>query len=335
MQRLMVFLATGAVVWLSVAGVPAAQRGPDDDVSLMDVLLNFVSAGNYSPPDDSDPPFSRVPYDPTPTPPSGPDSPPSDATFANAPNEVPQDENVVPIAGDSSGDVDEVMLERPGLHLIAYVPPAAVAPVAVLSGLHDGDVQLRVFSASGVTAAERARLMRTPLVIRPLSAVEKARTERWIASAAVPGSGLHLTRIPMRAYCVEAKKAAPSADTLFVVAPAAEQARFAPAAAVRVAAEFAASRGFLKPQGDAAAYGRFITQYAIWTRLEHWDAARFSDEFVSRTKQRYLAAGKPWTRETEQTLRVLGPARWHDVQIVIRAATRLEGMPRNPKGVRQ
>jgi hypothetical protein len=352
MRRVMCSLLLCLVLLSSRAPRPAAQARPGD-VDVMDVLMNVVSGGAYRPPDPEDPPpvvppqvpptdaeslshdatFADMPKEPPQKDPPPPEPLSGDATFAGASKDVPQDEDVVPISGDSHGDVEEVMLDTPGPHLISYVrpaprPAAAVTPVAVFSGLRAGAMQMRVFSPRGLTAAERARLSRTPLVIRPLVAAEQSRVQRWIASVTAPGSGMHVTGIAVRAYCVEARKKAPTSAALFVVAPAAEQAQFAPAATVRVMAETAASHGFLRTQGDAAEYGRFITQYAIWTSIEHWDQARFTDEFISRTKQEYAAAKKRWTRETEQTLRVLAPARWRDVQLAIGAARKFDSSRR-------
>jgi hypothetical protein len=148
--------------------------------------------------------------------------------------------------------------------------------------------------------------------------------EQSIAAVATPGSGVHLTRLSLRAYCVESRKQTPPTGTMFEWGPEAVQQQFAPMRAVRVVSEVASRRGYLKPQGDAEAYGRSITQYAIWTKLEHWDESRFIEEFVKRTHAARGAEHKTSTDETDQTLRAMAPQRWRDVQLVTGDADRLE-----------
>jgi hypothetical protein len=207
---------------------------------------------------------------------------------------------------------------------IAAGPSVLDAPIVVFAPSHDGDVQMRIYSARPLTDAEVRAYAARRGIISPVSGPLRRPLAAFIAQASARGSGVHVTTLKMRGYCVEAQKPFAASGAIFTWAPHAAQEEFAGAHPVRAVAETAARRGYLRPQGDPEAYGRFITQYAIWTALEHWDEARFTSEFVTRTRDQYAAAHKSWTSEAEQTLRALAPARWRDVRRVLAAAARLE-----------
>jgi hypothetical protein len=257
--------------------------------------------------------------------------------LADLQNKNTQDEDVIPIAGDSGGPVDEILDdEEGGLHLVSLLapkrPPSETLqrPFIVFTGFRDGVMQMRVFSPHGLSRAQRDRLPGIHAVLVPLTASGKQRLESWLAEVAPRGSGVHVMSQTVRGYCVEAAKLPPASGDVFLAAPRAAQAQFKPGKVVRLAGDFAAAHGYLRPQGDAATYGRSITQYAIWTKLEHWDEARFTNEFLARTRNDMQQAKKPWSSETEKTLRALAPARWHDAGLVIAAADKVESKMRTP-----
>lgn len=255
-----------------------------------------------------------------------------------------QYEDVVPIAGDTSGPDDSVMDGgEPGFRLVSLLTPAPPQPetlqrpFVMFTGYRDGVIQMRVFSPHGLSRTERQRLTRVHFVLEPLDTGGKQRLQNWLTQVAPRGSGVHVTSLAVRGYCVEAGKAAPAPDDVFIAASRAAREQFKPADAVRVAGDVAAARGYLHPQGDAAAYGHFVTQYAIWTRLEHWDAARFTDEFAKRTKEAAVRQKLEWTSRTEMTARLSARPRWDDVQRVLASADAVQRRIRTsstPEGVR-
>jgi len=256
-----------------------------------------------------------------------------------------QPEDVIPIKGDSAPPPDEIM--EPDEDVVpafasgpsadtfeslvrARFAPAAPlsAPIATFAGFHDGVIRMRIYSPHGLTAEQRNGMLRSRGVLVPLTSSRARRVQHAIDVAAPKGSGVHVTTMLMRAFCVESKKLVPAGATSFAWGGRDVQAQFAPMRAVRRVAEVASKRGYLRPQGDAEAYGRFVTQYAIWSKLEHWDRSRFTEEFVKRTRETAQRSHKSWTNETEQTLRVLAPARWRDVSLVLRAAEITEARAR-------
>jgi hypothetical protein len=345
-----IFVALGLVGIVSRA--PLAAQGPApqtpqingsmtfpverDEEEINELTAAILGLPRPDPPKPNDPP--------PPPPPPCKSADPVPCTDAGGEDSPTQDQDVIPIHGDSSSTVDEVLApdadaEPPkqsgpspdpfeGLTRGAVSPAARVSTLAaaatVIAQLSDGTIEMRVYSPRGLTSQEKASLLRVSGVLVPIPPAARQYVEQWIAGAAPAGSGVHLTRVALRGYCVESKKQPPVSGSMFMMGRSAVQQQFAPMRAVRLVSEIAASGGYLKPQGGTADYGRFITQYAIWTKLEHWDQARFTDEFLRRSKQSFKVEHRQWTRDSERTLRALAPQRWSDIQFVMRAADRVE-----------
>lgn len=248
----------------------------------------------------------------------------------------PSAQDVIPINGDSSAPVDEIM-DGGGLHLVSWKswklsPP--VRPISIYRKRADGDVDLQIITAEGMPPGEFRQHTSLPIVLVPLRDSNRPALERYIASHTRPGSGVHVTHGRLHAYCVEAEKPAGPAGTLFAVARGATAQRFDAIQGLLRIADHAARDGILKPQGDPQAYGRFIAQYAVWTRLEGWDQKKFTDEFIARTRRTTEDRHQPWTSETEQTLRALAPARWSDIQVVFAAVDKVEAKERISGGLK-
>ena len=285
---------------------------------------------------------------------------PQCATFAPDPltpspatDPVIQNEDVIPVNGDSSNPVDEVMDDaradhqpvflgqltpRAAFALNSFVAPARsipaspVRPIVVAVSRGNGLFELRNYSRDGLSPIELRAWSRRQLLMSPIAPDKQRAFEKQIAAVSKRGSGTHVTHIALNGYCVDAKKEAAPAGRLYLVANAAAREQYAPMRLLRRVADFAASRGFLRPQGDPAAYGRSITQYAIWTKLEHWNETQFTDEFVRRSKDTITREHKPWTADTEKTLRALAPHRWKEIDAVIQAADQAELARSTSKG---
>jgi hypothetical protein len=66
-------------------------------------------------------------------------------------------------------------------------------------------------------------------------------------------------------------------------------------------------------------------QWALWTKLEKWDAKKFGDMFLERTKKNLTELKVPVTRELENQIKGLVPGRWRDVQQVLTQAQAMAG----------
>jgi hypothetical protein len=347
---------------------PAAAA--DAAPGLMDFLVGFTMGDTNlaSGAVDEMPSDSRGELIPDPPPEPPPSAAPAPGSTAPKPPETPkpsadepkpdanvQNEDVVPIAGDSSGPTDEIMNDArasaprwflagaPAAHAAAvgWAAPAAPRAAAVLTrtvtfftGLRDGSMEMTVASAEALTAGQVKRLMTRQLLLTPVDPASRKELSKSMASVMKRGSGAHVRRFKLAAYCVEAQKGEPVADTMFVPADRAARAQFASMRLVRRVGENAAQIGALKPQGDWNAYGRFVTQYAIWTKLEHWDQTRFADEFLARSKASVKAQHKTWTPAIEDSLRASTANRWKDVRLVIDAADRVQAKLATAGGVR-
>jgi hypothetical protein len=123
-------------------------------------------------------------------------------------------------------------------------------------------------------------------------------------------------------YCVEFERDPPAAGTVFRVAPPEVQQRFQPMRRILEAARALEERGALNPDSDPVDYYHAIRQWALWTRERGFDAARFTDAFVERTKKNFAEMRERWTREVVSVVRGLAPNRWQDIQRVLGAAGR-------------
>lgn len=202
--------------------------------------------------------------------------------------------------------------------------PRAHRPVTIFVIGRSGDVEARVYSDHVLTDAERREVVGRRGVIVPASDTVRAAAQSVIDTPSLMKPGVHVLTVQMRSYCLEAVKPAAIRGALYTWAPRAAQAQFEGVRPVRAVAEFAARSGYLRPQGDTAAYGESIAQYAIWTRVEHWDRSRFTTEFIRRTRDEMRADHQAWSDETERTLGALAPGRWNDVARVLSMADRVE-----------
>lgn len=267
-----------------------------------------------------------------------------------------QNEDIVPINGDSSVPVDEVMdawaapapptvdFPAPRIALARYEASTAVpartalatpaVPIVVAISRGNGAFEIRRYARSALSPPDAQRWSKTQFVVSPVTPEAQRTIEKQIASVTKRGSGTHLARIAAAGYCVDARKDGAPTGRLFMIAENATSEQYASIRYVRRVGDVAAAGGFLRPQGDPDAYGRFVTQYAIWTKLEHWSQTQFTEEFITRSKTTALAQHKPWNADTEKTLRALAPHRWSEVQLMIQAADRLASQATSRGGAR-
>jgi hypothetical protein len=187
----------------------------------------------------------------------------------------------------------------------------AVSLIATRNSTGDA-FRLETRNLSGVPVAIGAP---DGLVLQPLkqAATAGGRTPQ----AALPGQSV-------AGYCLEFAKLAPSAGTLYRVADQAVQQQFAPMTRVIQAGRKLAAEGKLNPDGDdAKGYADAIKQWAVWSRLEKWDAAAFEQHFVERTRKNFTNARRPWSSDLERRVRQLAQNRWQDIQKVWAEADRL------------
>jgi hypothetical protein len=165
------------------------------------------------------------------------------------------------------------------------------------------------------------RLMENDVfVTEPLSGISKQALDRELGKfAGRPRMTMNLT-----AYCLNYRKAPPSAGRVFRVAAPGAQALSGPIRRILHAAERLRQRGDLHPDGDPSAYVHSIRQWAIWTREQRFNEQTFGEALTEHTRKNLAAAGRPWTRELDAAIRSLVPNRWRDVQSVIGESQRFQ-----------
>ena len=161
------------------------------------------------------------------------------------------------------------------------------------------------------------------LVVEPL---KRGSAQPLPANAAAGGS---VVSQALDAFCLEFNKQAPAAGTLYRIADAATQQKFAPVRAVMQAARELAHAGKLHPDSDPAQYFDAIRQYAMWTKIENWSENQFADEFVARTHKNADELKVKWTKQMEDQLRAAVPNRWKDITDTIAYAQFLEQSARD------
>jgi hypothetical protein len=151
------------------------------------------------------------------------------------------------------------------------------------------------------------------LVLQPLKQIAQTAVQKLADK--LPTQGLN-------AYCLDFAKLPPAAGTLYRVADQTLQRRYAPLRNILQAGRELAAQGQLHPDSDPTAYLDAAKQWAVWSRIEKWNAPDFERHFVERTRLNILATRQPWTKELETRVRQLVPNRWHDIQLLLEAADR-------------
>jgi hypothetical protein len=121
-------------------------------------------------------------------------------------------------------------------------------------------------------------------------------------------------------YCLQMDALAPPAGTVFRVAPAEKQARYAPMRRALDAARRLRDAGQLHPDSDPEGYYHSIRQWAVWTVEKGFDQDGFLGAFVERTEENFRDAGQPWSEEVAAAVRSFGEGRWSDIQAILEEA---------------
>jgi hypothetical protein len=147
------------------------------------------------------------------------------------------------------------------------------------------------------------------------TAEDRERFERELDQAG--GSRRTLTAA---GYCLQMDALAPPAGTVFRVAPAEKQARYAPMRRALDAARRLRDAGGLHPDSDPEGYYHSIRQWAVWTVEKGFDRDGFLGAFVERTEENFRDAGQPWSEEVAAAVRSFGEGRWSDIQAILEEA---------------
>ena len=128
----------------------------------------------------------------------------------------------------------------------------------------------------------------------------------------------------MTGFCLEYDKPQPTEGTLYQLAPESLQQQFQPMRKLLEAGRSLAENGLLNPDSEAGAYGTFIQQWSLWTKLKDWDLGEFTREFIDRTKKNVENLSGEWTNAMRDALRDAAPNRFNDITAVLLAA---DGLP--------
>ncbi|HXQ24967.1 MAG TPA: C13 family peptidase [Candidatus Acidoferrales bacterium] len=208
----------------------------------------------------------------------------------------------------------------------AQSPPAAQSPAnsesgdvefSIVSNGKTGNeaLQLQLFDPSG-----RLKDIRMPpgIVLEP---VQQSGDAKSVADRH-PGAAGVLTQ-QIGALCLNFIKLPPEAGALFRIAPQAMQEKFKPLRSILQAGHSLADNGQLHPDSDPKDYAAFIRQYALWTKIENWDAKKFTDTFLEQSKKNAEVMKVPWAKGIENTLLGLAPGRWTDITAVLSEAEKI------------
>jgi hypothetical protein len=232
----------------------------------------------------------------------------------------------MPRLGFRQHNVDASALFVPGA--VVHVVPrelrgetsASAADDAAVSFISNGSSTGVAFDVQVTDRTGRRRRVAVPegVVLEPLTTAPQppASRPRDVSGAAAQQIG---------AFCLEFAKLPPAAGMLYKVADQATQERFRPLRSVLTAARSMATRGLLHPDSNPASYFDSIKQYALWAKRENWDAKKFAEAFVDRTKKNAVALKRNWTKEMESAVTAAAPGRWRDVSAILAEANATAG----------
>lgn len=157
------------------------------------------------------------------------------------------------------------------------------------------------------------------VVVEPLKREAQQELEKQLGKLTAHAGGV--TR-RVEAYCLAYGLRPPTPGMLFQIATPDIQQKFAPARTVLRAGQKLAAAGLLTPDSNPKSYVESIKQYAIWTKLEHWDVKKFTEVWIEKTKANAAALKRNWTGAMENALVGAAPGRWKDIQLILDEAER-------------
>ena len=203
---------------------------------------------------------------------------------------------------------------RPGdLLTFAAAQGSGGGPAMAVSLIATGNSTGEVFRIQGLDRSGLPVALASPegLILEPLKQKVQAVTDKL--KGGLPGQSV-------TGYCVDFAKLPPAAGTVYRVADEKIQQQFAPLRKVLQAAQRVADAGKLNPDSNPASYLDSIKQWAIWSRLEKWDAVNFERHFVEHTRKGVEGRKVSWTKDIERQVRQLVSNRWRDINAVWTAA---------------
>lgn len=202
------------------------------------------------------------------------------------------------------------LLQGPRLHA-AQNQPAQVL-FRSLGGSTGPILQMQVFKSG----TGPVRLQGLDVVLEPLTDAGAKQLRDEIGRRSLTAA----RTLTMNGYCLEFLKTPPAAGSLFRIAPADVQQRFAPLRKIMSAARRAYRDGLLHPDSDRTEYFNSIRQWAVWSAEQRLDEQGFVRRFVEHSRKNVEGSGRPWNRSLEEAVRALAPNRWKDISAVLRSA---------------
>ena len=197
----------------------------------------------------------------------------------------------------------------------------------VSNGKSTGEAfQLQLLDTTGKVKSVR---MRSGTVVE---AIAPGVTQPVTASA---GGGSKVVTQPLNGFCLEFSKHPPAEGTLYRLADDTTQQKFRPMRFISRAGDQMQEKKAFHPDSDPKAYTDAILQYALWSKLEGWSQAQFTQHFVERTKQNADALHVKWTSDMENALRGAAPGRWKDISEMLQEAQELEKSSGEGRGGRR
>jgi hypothetical protein len=210
-------------------------------------------------------------------------------------------------------------LERPSQTPAATSSPPLQATIEAL-GVSTGEA----FTFTIANAeTEAVRFAAAGVVLEPVSAKQR---ESVLKDFGKRTQGLASTQVRADGYCLEFLREPPAPGTLYRVAGEDVQKKFQPMRSILRAARSLMDDGALTPDSDPEQYFHSMVQWALWSKERGFDANSFVDAFVERTKKNFDAAKQPWTKDIEQAVRGLAPARFRGVELILSEALKLDSL---------
>jgi hypothetical protein len=209
-----------------------------------------------------------------------------------------------------------------GALALAAMDPELRIYVTSRGELGDSAIEVNVVSSE----PQPVELTGGAVVLEPVNLTRQA-TEQLLAERRALARRGQESTTTADAYCLELLRELPTAGTVFRIAGAELQQRYAPIQGVLDAARKIRDVGQLAPDSDPEGYFHSIRQWAIWSLEERLDEDEFGEAFLEQTRKNFDNLGREWTDEVEELVRGLVPNRWRDIQKVLEAAQTGPGSP--------
>jgi hypothetical protein len=209
-----------------------------------------------------------------------------------------------------SGDLE--LLDRVSDVQAAGLPAGVHVLLTDQGGSTGRTLAMQILNLTGAPVALSSR----SFAVQPIQQQTQQRVQQAFSRLAQAAPA----RLDLNAYCVEFLKLPPGPNTLFRLAPADVQQKYASMSKILQSAYRVSKANALHPDSNPAAYTDAMKQWSIWAVEQNLNEARFTEAFLGHTKKNVEAAKQQWSKQADDMIRAATPNRWRDIVKILHGA---------------